>query len=235
MSVAPCYRRIFLIKYLQTKNLFSLEHSLASNFLSSFEYPWQALSSLKDYLAALGISLDESEFIRLGDGIWAHKSAKIAPSAYIAAPCIIDENAELRHCAYVRGSAIIGKGCVIGNSTEVKNSVLFDGALAPHFNYVGDSILGYKSHFGAGVIASNVKSDKSPVTVRCGGESISTGLKKLGAIVGDFAEIGCNSVLNPGTVIGAYSAVYPLSVVRGSVPPNSIYKRADNVCLRRGG
>lgn len=221
-------------KFLQTSLSFSSERSLAGGFISSFKYPWQALSFLKSFITVFGISLEGDEFVRLGDGVWAHKSAKIAPSAFIAAPCIIDENAELRHCAYVRGSAIIGKGCVVGNSTEIKNSVLFDGALAPHFNYVGDSILGYKAHFGAGVIASNVKADKSPVTVRCGEESIPTDLKKLGAMVGDFAEIGCNCVLNPGTVIGAYSAVYPLSNVRGSVPPNSIYKRAGEVCARRG-
>ncbi len=224
-----------MCEFFKTENLFSPERSLVGGFLSSFEYPWQALSSLKSYISALGLLLDKQAFFMPKEGVWVHKSAEISPSAYVAGPCIIDENACLRHGAFVRGCAVIGKGCVVGNSSEVKNSVLFDGALIPHFNYVGDSILGFKAHLGAGVILSNVKADKTPVTVRCGKQSVYTGLKKLGSMLGDFAEIGCNSVLNPGTVIGANSNVYPLSNVRGAVPPDSIYKGKDNIIPKTRG
>lgn len=217
------YLRILLYVENLLKELFDLSHTAAREYLEKFGYPWEALTGLKSYIMRFGATLDSREYVEVNHGIWAHKSAKIAPSASIAAPCIIGENTEVRHCAYIRGSAIIGKNCVIGNSTEIKNSILFDGVQVPHFNYVGDSILGFRAHFGAGVITSNIKCDKSSISV--GG--VNTGLRKLGAIVGDCVEVGCNSVLNTGTVIGRNSVVYPLSFVRGVIPADSIFKRGE--------
>ncbi len=217
---------------LETKELLSLDKSDAGDFLARFTFPWQALPHIRDFIISFGKSLDEREYELLGENIWVHKSAKIAPTAYIGAPCIIGENTEVRHCAFIRGSALIGKGCVVGNSTEIKNAILFDNVQVPHYNYVGDSILGYKAHLGAGAVTSNVKSDKSLVTLRSGNEKCETGLKKFGAIVGDFVEVGCNSVLNPGTVIGRNTNIYPLSFVRGEIPAGSIFKSAENIVAK---
>ncbi len=212
--------------------LFNLEKTMAGEYLCKFTYPWEALSGISGLILSLGQSLDESEYCLLKENVWVHNSVKIAPTAYIGAPCIIGRNSEVRHCAFIRSSALIGEDCVIGNSTEVKNAILFDGVQVPHFNYIGDSILGYKAHLGAGAVTSNVKSDKSLVTVKSSNVSIETGLKKFGAIIGDGAEVGCNSVLNPGTVIGKNSTVYPLSSVRGTVNVNSIYKSSHNIVAK---
>ncbi len=209
------------------------EHSVAWPYLARFEYPWEALSGLSDFIRELGESLSPEDFERRGEDVWIARDAVIAPTAYIGGPCIICSGAEVRHCAFIRGSAIVGAGAVVGNSTELKNCILFDSVQVPHYNYVGDSVLGYKSHMGAGSITSNVKSDKSPVTVMCDGERVETGRKKFGAMLGDYVEVGCNSVLNPGTVIGCNSNVYPLSPVRGYVPANSIFKSRDGVVLKR--
>ncbi len=202
--------------------LYSLDRSLAAGYLAGFEYPWEALGGIKATVCALGPTLGE-DYAEVSPQVWVHRTAKIAPTAYLGAPCIIGPNTEVRHCAFIRGSALLGEGCVVGNSVELKNVILFDGVQVPHYNYVGDSILGYKAHMGAGSITSNVKGDKSPVVIH-GPREVPTGLKKVGAMLGDFAEVGCNSVLNPGTVIGRGSQVYPLSCVRGVVPANSIYK-----------
>ena len=204
--------------------LFDLERTQAKEYLTQFTYPWEALSGLKEFIQQLGEKLDKTEYREISPKVWVHHSAKLAPTAYLGAPCIIGAETEVRHGAYIRGSALVGKNCVVGNSVELKNVVLFDGVQTPHYNYVGDSILGYKAHMGAGSITSNVKSDKTLITVRCGEESVETGMKKIGAMLGDCVEIGCNSVLNPGTVIGKNSQVYPLSCVRGTVKENSIYK-----------
>ena len=202
--------------------------TIAADYLKNFTYPWEALSGIRDFLFALGASLPTDRFDHPADGVWIAKSAKVFPSAYIGSPCIIDEEAEVRHCAFIRGSALVGKNCVVGNSTELKNVILFDNVQVPHFNYVGDSSLGYRSHMGAGSITSNVKSDKTLVSVKerydDHGETVETGLKKFGAMLGDFVEVGCNSVLNPGTVIGKNSNIYPTSCVRGYIPENSIFK-----------
>lgn len=206
------------------KELYDLSHSIAGEFLGQFIYPWEALPRIKGEIERLGLALSKEEFDEIAPGVWVHKSAKIAPTAYLGAPCIIDEGAEVRHCAFIRGSAIVGKGSVVGNSTELKNVILFDGVQVPHYNYVGDSILGYKSHMGAGAVTSNVKSDKTLVVVKDKTEQIATGLKKFGAMLGDHVEVGCNSVLNPGTVVCPNTNVYPLSCVRGVVPSDSIYK-----------
>ena len=214
---------------LETKDLLSLDKSLAGEFLSTFSYPWQALSEIKEFILEYGKKLSDDEYDEISPCVWVHKSAKIADTAYIGAPCIIGENTEVRHCAFIRGSAFIGKSCVVGNSTEIKNAILFDNVQVPHYNYVGDSILGYKAHLGAGAVTSNVKSDKTLVLLRSGEEKIETGLKKFGAIVGDFVEIGCNSVLNPGTVIGRNTNIYPLSSVRGEIPSECIFKNAENI------
>ena len=208
---------------LKTSQLFDLNHSLAGSYLSGFEYPWQALGGIKNLILTLGVQLGE-DYEERAPQVWVHKSAAIAPTAYLGAPCIIGAGTEVRHCAFVRGSALVGENCVMGNSVELKNVILFDNVQAPHYNYVGDSILGYKSHMGAGSLTSNVKSDKTLVVVKNGGEKVETGLKKFGAILGDNVEVGCNSVLNPGTVIGRNTNIYPLSSVRGTVPENSIYK-----------
>lgn len=218
---------------LTVRNLYDFDHTIAKDLFESITYPWEALPLIKDYILKLGASLDMDKFTKIGDDIWVAKSAKVAPSASLNGPLIIDEDAEVRHCAFIRGSAIVGKGAVVGNSTELKNCILFDCVQVPHYNYVGDSIYGYKSHTGAGVIASNLKSDKTLVTVNCDGEKVETGVKKFGAMIGDFVEVGCNSVMNPGTVIGRNSNVYPLSFVRGYVPENSIYKRLGEVAEKR--
>ena len=204
---------------LKTTELFDLEHTLARDFLAQFQYPWQALKGIQDMILTVGANLSD-DFAEMSPNVWVHKTAKLAPTAHIGKPCIIGANTEVRHCAFIRGCALIGENCVVGNSTELKNVILFDNVQVPHYNYIGDSILGYKAHMGAGSITSNVKSDKSLVTV--GG--IETGLKKFGAMVGDFVEVGCNAVLNPGTVIGRCSNIYPTSCVRGVIPAGSIYK-----------
>ena len=213
-------------------DLYDLNHTLAKSYLTGFEYPWDALGGIKELIISLGNTLDYELYARVGEDIWISKTATVAPTASISGPCIIGHNTEVRHCAFIRGSALIGENCVIGNSTELKNCILFDNVQVPHYNYVGDSILGYKAHMGAGSITSNVKSDKTLVVIKSGDERIETGRKKVGAMLGDFAEIGCGSVLNPGTVIGRNSSIYPLSSVRGVVGENSIYK-ADGNCVPR--
>ncbi|MBQ0098071.1 MAG: UDP-N-acetylglucosamine pyrophosphorylase [Oscillospiraceae bacterium] len=218
---------------LKIKNLYDLSHTIAKPLFDTIEYPWEALPKIKDFILELGETLDSEKFDKIADDIWVAKSAVVAPTASLNGPLIIDENAEIRHCAFIRGSAIVGKNAVVGNSTELKNSILFDNVQTPHYNYVGDSIYGYKSHTGAGTIASNLKSDKSLVTVMCDGEKIPTNVKKFGAMIGDFVEVGCNSVMNPGTVIGRNTSVYPLSFVRGYVEENSIYKRLGEVAQKR--
>ena len=205
-------------------DLYSLEHTLAADYLRQFTYPWEALKGIKDEIIRLGENLDKALYTEVAPQVWVHVTATVAPTAYLGAPCIIGAETEVRHGAFVRGSALVGEGCVVGNSVELNNVILFDGVQVPHYNYVGDSILGYKSHMGAGSITSNVKSDKTLVIVRSADEAIETGLKKMGAMLGDLVEVGCNSVLNPGTVIGRESNIYPLSSVRGVVPANSIWK-----------
>ena len=212
-------------------NLFDFEKTIAADVFSGVKYPFEVLPRIGDFIVELSKKLDKSVFSEIKPGVFAAKSAKIAETAHIDAPCIIDENAEIRHCAFIRGKAIIGKNCVVGNSTELKNVILFDNVQVPHYNYVGDSILGYRSHMGAGSITSNVKSDKTNVVIK-GKENIETNLKKVGAFLGDYVEIGCGSVLNPGTVIGRNSSVYPLSSVRGVVPGGSIYKKQGEVAKR---
>ncbi len=218
---------------LKISELYSLEHTIAAEIFEGKTYPWEILGELKSFIVKLGESLDPEKFEKRGENIWIAKSATVFDSAYIAGPCIIDEGAEVRHCAFIRGSAIIGKNSVVGNSTEVKNALIFDNVQIPHYNYVGDSVLGYKSHMGAGSITSNVKSDKTLVVVKSADCKIETGLKKFGAMLGDFVEVGCGSVLNPGTVIGKNSNIYPLSSVRGVVPENSIYKALGNIVEKR--
>jgi NDP-sugar pyrophosphorylase family protein len=220
---AQWFRRKEDIVMYKTTDLFDITHSMAGSYLSGFEYPWQALSGIKDLILSLGAALGE-DYIETAPQIWVHKTAKIAPTAFLGAPCIIGAGTDVRHCAFIRGSALVGENCVVGNSVELKNVILFDNVQVPHYNYVGDSILGYKSHMGAGSLTSNVKSDKTLVVVKNGDEQIPTGLKKFGAMLGDYVEVGCNSVLNPGTVIGRNSNIYPTSCVRGVVPENSIWK-----------
>lgn len=205
-------------------NLYDLEHTIAKSYLLNFTYPWEALSGIKECIIELGKNLSADEYDNPSENVWIHKTANVFESAYIGAPCIICANTEVRHGAFIRGSALIGENCVVGNSAELKNVILFDNVQTPHYNYVGDSILGYKSHMGAGSITSNVKSDKSNVSIKSGDEVIETGIKKVGAMLGDYVEVGCNSVLNPGTVVGRYSSIYPTSGVRGVIPENCIYK-----------
>ena len=209
-------------------DLFDLSHTLAKDYFCQFTYPWEALPGIKEMIIQLGQSLDPAQYEERQPQVWVHKSAKVFPSAYLGAPCIIGANTEVRHCAFIRGSALVGEGCVVGNSVELKNVVLFDCVQVPHYNYVGDSILGYKAHMGAGSITSNVKSDKTLVVIH-GQPEIPTGIKKVGALVGDHVEVGCNSVLNPGTVIGKNSSIYPVSCVRGVVPECSIYKNCGSI------
>lgn len=210
-------------------SLLDLTKTYAAKIFEGLTYPWEALPKISEYIMTVGPSLSEDEFEKRGENIWVAKSAKIAPTAFLAGPLIIFPGAEVRHCAFIRGSAIVGSESVIGNSTELKNCIIFKGAQVPHYNYIGDSILGHRAHLGAGAITSNLKSDKSVVTVPIDDCKINTELKKFGAIVGDFVEVGCNSVLNPGTVIGRGTTVYPLSMVRGTIPANSIYKKAGEI------
>ena len=208
-------------------------HSLAYPYLARLTYPWEILPMISEIIKEIGAGLSSEEYDRVGEDIWISRSAKIAPTASISGPCIIGHEAEVRHCAFLRGSALVGAGAVVGNSTELKNCILFDGVQVPHYNYVGDSVLGYKSHLGAGAITSNVKSDKSEVVIRVGEEKIPTGRRKIGAMLGDFVEVGCGSVLNPGTVIGAHTNLYPLSSVRGYVPENCIFKSTGLVVQKK--
>ena len=217
---------------LKTHDLYDLNHTLAADFLAQHEYPWLALKGIKDLILSLGPALGE-DYTEVAPTVWVHKTATVFPSAYLGAPCIIGPGTEVRHCAFIRGSALVGAGGVVGNSVELKNGILYDGVQVPHYNYVGDSILGYKSHMGAGSVTSNVMSDKTLVTVKNGGEKIETGLKKFGAMVGDFVEVGCNSVLNPGTVIGPDSNVYPTSCVRGVIPASHVYKDKDHIIAKK--
>lgn len=210
-------------------NLYNLDETIAKKIFNGCEYPWEVLPKIKDFIIELGQTLSSEEYNKIGENIWIAKSATVAPTAYINGPTIIGKNAEIRHCAFIRGNAIVGEGCVVGNSTELKNVILFNKVQVPHYNYVGDSILGYRSHMGAGSITSNVKSDKKLVVVKDGTEKIETGLKKFGAMLGDNVEVGCGSVLNPGTVIGKNSNIYPLSSVRGVVAENSIYKKQGEI------
>ena len=211
------------------KELFSLDKTIAAGIFEGAVYPWEVLSKIGDYIVGLGNSLPQKEYYKRGDNIWIHKEATVFDSAYIAGPAIICKGAEVRHCAFIRGKAVVGENAVVGNSTELKNVILFDNVQVPHYNYVGDSVLGFKSHMGAGSITSNVKSDKTLVVVKNGEEKIETGLKKMGAMLGDHVEVGCNSVLNPGTVIGRNSNVYPTSCVRGVIPAGHIFKRPGDV------
>lgn len=214
-------------------NLYDLSHTQAAEYLSGFDYPWETLDGIKKMIIDLGNSLDPELYNKVGENVWISKTAKIYPNNYIEGPCIIGHNTEVRPGAFIRGSALVGENCVVGNSTELKNCILFDNVQVPHYNYVGDSILGYKSHMGAGSITSNVKSDKTLVVIKAqDGEKIETGRKKVGAMLGDFVEVGCGSVLNPGTVIGRNSSVYPLSSVRGVIAEDSIFKAQDNIVKR---
>lgn len=220
------------MEQLQIKNLYSLEETLAASLFDGAVYPWELLPKIGAYIIELGKTLSSDKYERQGENIWIAKSAIIAPTACINGPCIIDEEAEIRHCAFIRGNAIVGKGAVVGNSTELKNVILFNKVQVPHYNYVGDSILGYKSHMGAGSITSNVKSDKTLVVVKSSYGNIETGLKKMGAMLGDNVEVGCNSVLNPGTIIGRNSNIYPTSMVRGYIAANSIYKNQGEITAK---
>lgn len=211
------------------ENLYNLEETIAKDIFEGVTYPWEVLPKIEEFIISLGKTLDKNEYEEKGENIWIAKSAKVAPTAYIAGPAIIGKNAEIRHCAFIRGKAIVGEGAVVGNSTELKNVILFNKVQVPHYNYVGDSILGYKSHMGAGSITSNVKSDKKLVIVKNGKEQIETGLKKFGAMLGDEVEVGCGSVLNPGTVVGKHTNIYPLSSIRGVVPEHSIYKNQNEI------
>lgn len=215
--------------------LYDLKETIAAGLLEGLAYPWEALPKIHDFIISLGESLPKEIYEERGEHIWVAKSAKVAPTACLNGPLIVDEDAEIRHCAFVRGNAIVGKGAVVGNSTELKNVILFNKVQVPHYNYVGDSILGYKSHMGAGSITSNVKSDKTLVVVKGEGISIETGLKKMGAMLGDNVEVGCNSVLNPGTVVGPNTNIYPTSMVRGVIPADSIYKKATEITGKREG
>ena len=214
--------------------LFDLDHTLAKDYLAAFTYPWEALKGLKEFILRLGPTLGE-DYEEVSEHVWVHKSAKVFPSAYLGASCIIGPETEVRHCAFIRGSALVGANCVVGNSVELKNVILFDHVQTPHYNYVGDSILGYYSHMGAGSITSNVKSDKQLVVVHNGKEQIETGIKKFGAMLGDHVEIGCNAVCNPGTVIGRNSNVYPTTCVRGVIPENSIVKNDGTIVRKTNG
>lgn len=213
--------------------LYDLSHTIAADYLKKLTYPWEALKGIGELIILLGKNLNPDEYDNPAENVWIHKTAKVFSSAYIGAPCIIGANTEVRHCAFIRGSALIGENCVIGNSVELKNVIIFDNVQTPHYNYVGDSILGYKSHMGAGSITSNVKSDKTNVVIKSSEGTIETGIKKIGAMLGDYVEVGCNSVLNPGTIIGRNSNIYPTSCVRGVVPENSIWKTGGVVITKK--
>lgn len=221
------------MKALETKELYSMENTIAAPIFEGTKYPFEVLPKIKDFILELAKTLDMTKFEEMGENIFIAKSAKVAPTAFINGPCIIDEEAEIRHCAFIRGNAIVGKGAVVGNSTELKNVILFDKAQVPHYNYVGDSVIGFRAHMGAGAITSNLKSDKTLVTVKTPEGRLETGLKKFGAMLGDNVEVGCGSVLNPGTVIGQNTNVYPLSSVRGFIPANSIYKKLGEIAEKR--
>ncbi len=214
------------------KNLYNLNETIAKELLEKSTYPWEVLQEIEKYILEIGKNLDEEEYDKVGENVWIAKNAKVAPTAYINGPTIIGKNAEIRHCAFIRGNAIVGENAVVGNSTELKNVILFNNVQVPHYNYVGDSILGYKSHMGAGSITSNVKSDKKLVIIKNGKEKIETNRKKVGAMIGDGVEVGCGSILNPGTVVGRNSNIYPLSSVRGVIPENSIYKNKSEIVLK---
>ena len=214
-------------------DLYDLKETIAKDYLAGYTYPWEALAGISDYILKLGESLDLTEYDKADENIWIHKTAKVAPTACLNGPLIICKDAEVRHCAFVRGSAIVGEGAVVGNSTELKNVILFNKVQVPHYNYVGDSILGFKAHMGAGSITSNVKSDKLNVVIKGDGEEIPTNRKKVGAMLGDNVEVGCNSVLNPGTILGRGASVYPCSCVRGVVAANGIYKKAGEIAIRQ--
>lgn len=218
---------------MKVRALYDLNHTMAKSLLESVIYPWEALPEIGAFIKKMGAQLPEDEYQQAAEHIWIHKSAKVAGTAALNGPLIIGADAEIRHCAFIRGSALVGRGAVVGNSTELKNVILFDKVQVPHYNYVGDSILGYKAHMGAGSITSNVKSDKRLVTVHAGDGGIMTGLKKFGAMLGDEVEVGCGSILNPGTVVGKNTNIYPLSSVRGGVPANSIYKRQGEIAEKR--
>lgn len=218
---------------IQIKNMYDLSQTIAAELFEGKTYPWELLPLIKEFIVKLGNTLDLEEYDKVGEDIWVAKSAKVAPTAEINGPCIIGKDAEVRQCAFIRGSAIVGEGAVVGNSTELKNVILFNKVQVPHYNYVGDSVLGYKAHMGAGSITSNVKSDKKLVVVHGENYHIETGMKKFGAMLGDEVEVGCNSVLNPGTVVGRNSNIYPLSCVRGVVPENSIFKKQDEIVTKR--
>ena len=217
---------------LTVNDLYDLSHSAAGDYLKGFTYPWEALSGIKQLILSLGQHLGD-DYEQVKPQVWVHKTATVAPTAFLGAPCIIGAGTEVRHCAFVRGSALVGENCVVGNSVELKNVILFDNVQVPHYNYVGDSILGYKSHMGAGSLTSNVKSDKTLVVVKSGSEEMPTGLKKFGAMLGDHVEVGCNSVLNPGTVIGRNTSIYPTSSVRGAIPADSIFKSQHDIAARK--
>ena len=218
---------------LKNKNLFNFDETIAADIFTDIDFPWEVLPKIKDFITGLGESLSPDDYDKKGDNVWIAKSAAIAPTATINGPCIIGKDTEVRPGAFIRGNAIVGEKCVVGNSTELKNVILFNNVQVPHYNYVGDSILGFKAHMGAGSITSNVKSDKTLVVVKDGEEQIATGLKKFGAMLGDNVEVGCNSVLNPGTVIGRGAQVYPVSCVRGVIPANSIYKKKGEIVEKR--
>jgi len=222
----------YKVPQLYTSALFEEGNSIAWPLLSQTEYPWEAIPGIKDFIKSIGPTLPSDEYDSPRPGVWIHKTASVAPSAFIGDDVIICEGAEIRHCAFIRGSAVVGEGAVVGNSTELKNVILFNKVQVPHFNYVGDSVLGYRAHMGAGCITSNVKSDKTLVKVRIGDEILETGLKKFGAILGDYVEVGCNTVLNPGSVVGRNTNIYPLSMVRGYIPAGSIYKKAGEVVAK---
>ncbi|MBR6258599.1 MAG: UDP-N-acetylglucosamine pyrophosphorylase [Oscillospiraceae bacterium] len=222
-----------VIIMLTIKDMYDLSHTKAADYLSRFTYPWEALAGISDLILEIGKTLPEEEYYKPAEDVWIAKDATVFVTAYVHGPCIIGHGTEVRQCAFVRGSALVGDNCVVGNSTELKNVILFDNVQVPHYNYVGDSILGYKAHMGAGSITSNVKSDKLNVVIKNGDEQIETGRKKVGAMLGDRVEVGCNSVLNPGTVIGRDSNVYPVSCVRGVIPENSIYKDKDHIVIKK--
>ena len=221
-----------MLEALTVKENYSLDQTIAKDIFNGVTYPWEVLPKISNFILELGATLSEDEYEKRGENVWVAKSAKVAPTAFINGPAIIGKDAEVRHCAFIRGNAIVGEGAVVGNSTELKNVILFNKVQVPHYNYVGDSVLGYKSHMGAGSITSNVKSDKKLVVVKAGEEKIETGMKKFGAMLGDEVEVGCGSVLNPGTVVGNHSNIYPLSPVRGCVPANSIYKKQGEVVTK---
>ncbi|CUX41634.1 UDP-N-acetylglucosamine pyrophosphorylase [Clostridium sp. C105KSO13] len=221
------------MKEITVKDLYNLEETIARDIFDGVTYPWEVLPAISGFILKLGAALSEDEYEKQGENVWIAKSAKVAPTASITGPAIIGKNAEIRHCAFIRGNAIVGEGAVVGNSTELKNVILFNKVQVPHYNYVGDSILGYKSHMGAGSITSNVKSDKTLVVVKTPEGNIETGRKKFGAMLGDEVEVGCGSILNPGTVVGSHTNIYPLSSVRGYVPGKSIYKKQGEIAEKQ--